>query len=128
MLFHLTYCEHFALFQKLLVLLVIFQSVSVPFIKVLGIKLGHNPGGRYCSRWWSSRKVLGYKMFVLILFLPSTHKPSLWTTAAKAPGFRVPQSTANLFAWERPDKDRLLLMQMANFLLLVDSSFKNSFI
>lgn len=42
--FHLTYCEHFALFQKLLVLLVVFQSV--PFMNVLDIKLGRNPGDR----------------------------------------------------------------------------------
>lgn len=67
-------------------------------------------------------------MFILILFLPSMHKPSIWTTAAEASAFRVPQSTANLFALERPDKDRLVLIQMANFLLLVGGSFKNSFI
>lgn len=62
-------------------------------------------------------------MFILILFLPSAHKPFIWATAAEACGFRVPQATANLFAWEGPNKNRLLLMQMATFFLLVGSSF-----
>lgn len=65
-------------------------------------------------------------MFILILFLPSTHKPLIWTTVAEACGLRVPKATANLFALERSDKNRLLLMQIAYFFLLVDSSFKNS--
>lgn len=64
-------------------------------------------------------------MFMHVLFLPSTHKPFVWTNAAEACGFRVPKGTANLFALERPYKNRLILMQMANFLLLVGSSLKN---
>lgn len=64
-------------------------------------------------------------MFMHVLFLPSTHKPLIWTTAAEACGVRVPKGTATLFALERPDKNRLILMQMDNFLLSVGSSFKN---
>lgn len=47
-------------------------------------------------------------MFIPILFLLSTHKPLIWTTVAEACGLRVPKATANLFALERPDKDKLL--------------------